>query len=100
MRKIRNPSSEIPWPGLEEFQSDFLASRKVELIALVAALSRSDFKAIGKQTHIWKGFAGPYGFQELELLSLELEESAEREDQIRCEILLKEIEDYLGTDEV
>lgn len=98
MRKIRNPAAEIPLPGFEVFYEDFLASRKDELIELMSAVSRDEFKALAQMAHKWKGFSSPYGFQELAELAVLLEDAANEENNPECSRLLQEIGAYLGVD--
>lgn len=96
MRKIQDPKSEVPLPGFEAFHDDFLASRKEEIVTLKSALAAQDFKALVSRAHQWKGFAAPYGFQELETRAINLEKHALNSDHDQCAKILKEIEEYLG----
>ncbi|HXH75507.1 MAG TPA: Hpt domain-containing protein [Bacteriovoracaceae bacterium] len=96
MRKLSDPTTEVPLPGLESYHDEFLASRKGELSVLKEAMKTKDFKVLSLMAHKWKGFSAPYGFQELERLSLSLEKCAEDEQNDQCNELLMKIEAYLG----
>ena len=97
MRKSRNPASEIPLPGLQPFIAEFSASRKEELVQLKGYLDASDFEAMRKLAHTWKGFAVPYGYGILEYLAIELELAAEDRNREVCQSLVKEVEIYLSS---
>lgn len=96
MRKITNPSFEIPVPGLEEYYSDFLSSRKKELYSLIVSLNAGDYQALKERIHEWKGYAAPYGFQELEILAKKLEPHVLNFEYENCHEVLREVKDYLG----
>lgn len=99
MRKITDPTLEVCLPGFEQFQAEFLKTRREELIALNTALKELDFQALSTQTHRWRGFSAPYGFQELALLADELEEQALSKNAQGCEKVLKRVAAYLGSDD-
>lgn len=96
MRKIRNPETEIPLPGFEVFHTEFLETRKEELVTLKASLAEGDFKALAVCGHKWKGFCSPYGFQELGELAILMEEAAKNSSLEECQEILTRIEEYLG----
>lgn len=96
MRKIRNPAAEKPLPGFEVFHEEFLTSRKEELVDLVSALSRGEFKVLQDMGHKWKGFCNPYGFQELGELAIKMEVASEQKNADLCSELLEQISAYLG----
>lgn len=96
MRKISDPSTEIPLEGLESFYDEFIATRKEELKLLQEALGEQNYKLLSEQAHKWKGFSAPYGFQELEVLAAKLEEEALKADFERCLVLLNNVKEYLG----
>jgi len=96
LRKIRNPQREVALPGFEVFHSDFLVSRIAEVKVLMPLNGQLDFVLIQKYAHQWKGYAGPYGLQELGIQAVKLKEAAERADELTCLVILKEIEEYLG----
>ena len=99
MRKITDPALEVCLPGFEQFQAEFLRTRREELIALNSALKELDFQALSTQTHRWRGFSAPYGFQELALLADELEAQALSKNAQGCEEVLNRVAAYLGTDD-
>lgn len=99
MRKIKDAASEIPLPGFEEFQADFLLSRRAELQILFKSLREQDFVVLSNHAHKWRGFSAPYGFQELGVMAIELEECALSKDAQSCEALLRGVADYLGNDD-
>lgn len=98
MRKITNPASEIPLEGFEQYQDEFLVTRKEELLTLREALKSSNFRPLAEQAHKWRGFSAPYGFQELGLLADRLEDAALSKDAQGCDKVLKQVADYLGAD--
>lgn len=99
MRKIRNPDTEIPLPGFEVFHDEFLKSRREELIGIKSALASEDFKALEDCGHKWKGFCNPYGFQELGEMAVEMEVAAENRSKDQCFLIIKRVEEYLGTED-
>lgn len=96
MRIIKNPASEVCLPGFEKFHAEFLKSRREELIDLDLALKAENFLALSNQSHRWRGFSAPYGFQELAELAEELGEQALSKNAQSCEEVLKRVADYLG----
>jgi HPt (histidine-containing phosphotransfer) domain-containing protein len=98
LRKIKNPAAEIPLPGFEIFHQVFLAERKEELNSLKAAFLDTDFEALTKMAHKWKGFSAPYGFQELAETAIKLENASIDSNSSFCSELLNEISAYLGDD--
>jgi HPt (histidine-containing phosphotransfer) domain-containing protein len=99
LRKINDPASEVCLPGFEQFQAEFLNTRREEMISLYSALKDLDYVTLEKQCHKWRGFAAPYGFQELALLANDLEEQALSKNTQGCDAVLKRIADYLGNDD-
>lgn len=99
MRKITNPALEVCLPGFEQFQAEFLKTRREELITLRLNLLELNFQALTNQTHKWRGFSAPYGFQELGLLADELEEQALSKNAQGCELVMLRVADYLGNDD-
>ncbi len=97
MRNPRNPSREIPLPGLEQYFPDFMISRKAELETLKLALEKKDLASILKIAHAWKGVAAPYGCGELGYLSMELEEFAEEGKIDECRAISIDIDQYLSS---
>lgn len=96
MRKISDPASEICLPGFEKFQTEFLKSRREELVGLYTAVKEQNFMILTNQSHKWRGFSAPYGFQELSRLADELEEQALSENAQSCEEVLNKVAAYLG----
>lgn len=92
------PLSEGAWPTLVKHHSEYLATRKTELVTLQKALNNQTYKVLVDQAHNWRGSARPYNFLELEALAEKLEECAQNKEREGCEALLKEIEDYLGAE--
>lgn len=99
LRKIKDAASEIPLPGFEQFQTDFLLSRKAEIVILVEALQALDYRVLYEHAHNWRGFSDAYGFQELAVMASKLEEFALSKNAQSCEEILKQVTDYLGNDD-
>jgi HPt (histidine-containing phosphotransfer) domain-containing protein len=87
--------NEKPEPGLEEFVPEFIENRTAEIEHLSACLAKSDFVAISKLAHTWKGFSRPFGFVLLESLAKDLELAAKNSDLSRCAELSDEIRTYI-----
>jgi chemotaxis protein histidine kinase CheA len=98
MSEKPKPLADGAWPTLVKHHSDYLATRKTELVVLRAAIKIMDFKVLKAQAHNWKGSARPYNFLPLEDLAVKLEECADKERLQECEVLLNEIDAYLATE--
>jgi len=69
-------SFELPQAGLEDFVGEFHADRVIEMSDLKLSIDELNFTSICDIAHRWKGFCRPYGFLELERLSILLEKEA------------------------
>ena len=85
-----------PDPDLEDLIPSFMQNRKNELVDLESAVVKSDFDAIRRLAHTWKGICRPYGFLHLETLSRNLEVAGEHESKTEVEPIVAEIKNYLA----
>lgn len=92
---MRDYKDEKPQAGLESFVLEFLRDRLIEIDTLSERISLEDLQDVEAIAHRWKGFSGPYGFQELERLSLLMEEAAKKSDLNLVKSLFRDIENYL-----
>lgn len=91
-------TSEKPLPGLEPFFDEFLRDRTEECNGeLSTALATSDFEAIRRLAHKWKGFCEPYGFGGLGQMAIRLEQQAAAQNMAECQKLFEQIQAYLAT---
>lgn len=88
-------NAEIPDPTLIEFVKGFQENRKKEAPALKRLLDESDFEALRKVGHNWKGFSRPYGYIALEGLGRALEEAAKSSDLEKCEAIYNQFLEYI-----
>ncbi len=86
--------------GLEELLPGYLEKRGADLLALAAALERSDYETIRVLGHNMKGTGGAYGFEAISTIGKSLEASAteRRGDGILSQI--QALADYLNRVEV
>jgi HPt (histidine-containing phosphotransfer) domain-containing protein len=96
VRIPKNPSLEFPLKGLEGFIDEFLVCRLEELSEVKIALGQKDYPNLLQITHKWRGISAPYGFGELAVLAIELEDAVESYQTHLCENLVQEVELYLA----
>lgn len=95
-RTYTNASNkETPVPGLEEFAEEFLLDRLKEVQKLTDSLKKRDFDGIKAIAHKWRGYSAPYGFGQLEKISILLEENASNHLAKACEDQLLSATKYL-----
>lgn len=95
LRKTYNLDFETPWPTLEIYYDEFLATRMDELLVLKNAFNSSNYKVADEFAHKWKGFANPYGFGVLGQQACLLEDFLEVHDYDSCKIIIDEMDTYL-----
>jgi hypothetical protein len=78
-------------PGLVPFLPEFLDKRIEEINGLGA---EPDLSIVSGLAHQWKGFSRPYGFIELEEISLKLKKAADDGDKSSSKDLLAEAYAY------
>ncbi len=88
-------NKEAPNPGLEVFELEFYEDRLKEFESLKQHMLDSEYENIRKLAHKWKGFCGPYGFKQLEVLSQKLEISSQNKDSAEIKTILQEMSNYL-----
>ena len=86
---------EVPSKGLEEFISEFYHDRIKELLIMKGSFENKDLLTIKSFAHKWKGYCTPYGFNYLEVLSIQLEKSIEENNFEEISLLLHQVSDYL-----
>lgn len=83
-------------PGLADLRAGYLDHRRAELSSLEQALEQRCFAALRKAGHNLKGTGAAYGFAELTEIGRALEAAAKDENAAAIEVLLDQIDGYIG----
>jgi CheY-like chemotaxis protein/HPt (histidine-containing phosphotransfer) domain-containing protein len=83
-------------PQMAELRASYLERRRAELGSLEQAVREGNFAAIRKTGHNLKGTGTAYGFTEITNIGRSLEAAAKNGDARAIEILLDQIDGYLG----
>ncbi|HVA76845.1 MAG TPA: Hpt domain-containing protein [Candidatus Binataceae bacterium] len=78
----------------------FLARKRADARAIVAAVERAEFDSVAGFAHRLKGDGGSYGFDEISMMGAELESAAQSGDLATAERVARRILSYLDQIEV
>jgi HPt (histidine-containing phosphotransfer) domain-containing protein len=78
----------------------FLARKRADAHAIVAAVKRSEFDSVAGFAHRLKGDGGSYGFHAISMMGAELESAAQSGDRATAERVAGQILAYLDQIEV
>ena len=87
-------------PKFADLVPGFLQNRRQDVIAMLAALERSDFQIVESLGHDMKGAGGSYGFQAITDIGGGLEHAAESADCDASRKWVGELSRYLDRVEV
>lgn len=79
----------------KEFLNEYIKTIPKFIKAINQAIVEDNFKEISSQAHLMKGSSANLRIKELTKMSLSLEKAAKEEDVFLCEMLTKEIKDYV-----
>lgn len=82
--------------ALEEMLPAFLATRRSELDALLAAVASNDLAAVREIAREMKEVGGPYGFAAISLIAADIDQAAQRPDKRKLVDLVQEYAGYLS----
>lgn len=94
-KAVKNISNEKTPEQLQKYIPEFLIDRKQELSSMKTSFENENYEEIRKISHKWKSFCGPYGFDGLGELAIELEKNAASKNKENVSNLLEVIELYL-----
>jgi CheY-like chemotaxis protein/HPt (histidine-containing phosphotransfer) domain-containing protein len=83
-------------PQMADLRGSYLDRRRAELGSLEQAVREGNFAAIRKTGHNLKGTGAAYGFAEISDIGRSLEAAAKNGDAGAIEVLLDQIDGYLG----
>ncbi len=80
---------------LQDLMPGFMENRKTDIIVLQENLSGGNYNKIKDIGHTLKGSGGGYGFDEITRIGADIEKYADKADEDRLKILIKELKDYI-----
>ena len=87
-------------PKVADLVPEFLQNRRLDVIALIAALDRGDFETVESLGHGMRGVGGSWGFQGITDIGAALEHAAELADDDSSRKWVGELKRYLDRVEV
>lgn len=78
----------------------FLAHKRADALAIIAAVERSELRSVAGYAHRLKGDGGSYGFDAISAMGAELESAAQSGDRLTAERVAEKILTYLDQIEV
>ncbi len=87
-------------PDIADLIPGFLDNRRKDIVAMQAALERSDFETVRVLGHSMKGAGGGYGFDAITDIGAALEQAAKGKDPGAVSKGLRDLSSYLDRVEV
>jgi HPt (histidine-containing phosphotransfer) domain-containing protein len=87
-------------PDLRDLVPVFIAHKREDVQAIVAAIGRADYEALSKLGHRIRGEGGSYGFEELTEIGALLEIAAKGRDLAAIHKSAEELTTYLDSVEI
>ncbi len=89
------PAQSALHPSMEARVPAFLKNRRLDVISMLEALLRGDFKSVERSGHIMKGSGASFGFQDITDIGAALEEEAMGSDSIGAHKSVVKLTEYL-----
>ena len=87
-------------PDLRDLVPVFIAHKREDTQAIVAAIARADYEALGQLGHRIRGEGGSYGFEELTEIGTSLEIAAKARNLAAIRKSAQELTAYLDSVEI